>query len=75
MKQKKKKSPIGMFLSYFGRHKGLFAVDMAGKRLNEIPLIRKGGSLAAKLNVFQPSGAVFSYELTKQEHSGNNLQK
>ena len=53
----------------------LFAVDMAGKRLNEIPLIRKGGSLAAKLNVFQPSGAVFSYELTKQEHSGNNLQK
>ena len=29
MKQKKKKSPIGMFLSYFGRHKGLFAVDMA----------------------------------------------
>ena len=53
----------------------LFAVDMTGKRLNEIPLIRKGGSLAAKLNVFQPSGAVFSYELTKQEHSGNNLQK
>ena len=53
----------------------LFAVDMAGKRLNEIPLVRKGGSLAAKLNVFQPSGAVFSYELTKQEHSGNILRK
>ena len=53
----------------------LFAVDMAGKRLNEIPLVRKGGSLAAKLNVFQPSGAVFSYELIKQEHSGNILRK
>lgn len=48
---------------------------MAGKRLNEIPLVRKGGSLAARLNVFQPSGAVFSYELTKQEHSGNILRK
>lgn len=29
MKKKKTKSPIMMFLSYFKRHKGLFALDMA----------------------------------------------
>ena len=29
MKEKKKRSPLGLFLGYFGRHKGLFALDMA----------------------------------------------
>lgn len=29
MKEKKKKSPLRLFLGYFGRHKGLFALDMA----------------------------------------------
>ena len=43
----------------------LFAVNTAGKRLNEIPLVRKNGSLSAALKVFQPSGAVFAYELQK----------
>ena len=45
----------------------LFAVDMAGKRLNEIPLVRKNDGLGAILKVFQPSGAVFAYELQKIE--------
>ena len=39
MKQKKKKSPIGMFLSYFGRHKGLFAVDMACAKVVHVVLL------------------------------------
>lgn len=43
----------------------LFAVNTAGKRLNEIPLMRKNDGLGAILKVFQPSGAVFAYELQK----------
>lgn len=43
----------------------LFAVNTAGKRLNEIPLVRKNDGLGAILKVFQPSGAVFAYELQK----------
>lgn len=43
----------------------LFAVNTAGKRLNEIPLVRKNDGLGAILKVFQPSGAVFVYELQK----------
>ena len=43
----------------------LFAVNTAGKRLNEIPLVQKNDGLGAILKVFQPSGAVFAYELQK----------
>ena len=43
----------------------LFAVNTAGKRLNEIPLVRKNDGVGAILKVFQPSGAVFAYELQK----------
>ena len=43
----------------------LFAVNTAGKRLNEIPLVRKNDGLGAILKVFQPSGTVFAYELQK----------
>lgn len=53
----------GMLLS--GTQYRLFAVNTAGKRLNEIPLVRKNDGLGAILKVFQPSGAVFAYELQK----------
>ena len=44
----------------------IYALDMAGKRIGELPFTRKGNSVMIAVDNFKFSEAVFAYEIVRQ---------